>query len=106
MRPPAAAFIRIDMVYAEPDCAIETCYRVSSTAIVADVLRLAAADPAFRGLDIAHAAVGIFGKIADGRQALNDGDRIEIYRPLAADPKNARRARVRQARRKPRVGAQ
>jgi len=45
--------------------------------------------------------VGVFGIIADARQALRDGDRVEIYRPLAADPKLARRARVRQARKRP-----
>jgi putative ubiquitin-RnfH superfamily antitoxin RatB of RatAB toxin-antitoxin module len=33
--------------------------------------------------------------------ALRDGDRIEIYRPLTADPKAARRARAKQARKKP-----
>jgi hypothetical protein len=31
-------------------------------------------------------------------QILEDGDRVEIYRPLAADPKLARRARAKQAR--------
>lgn len=66
-----------------------------------DVLRLAADDPAFAGIDIANAAVGVFGRVADAAQVLNDRDRVEIYRPLAADPKNARRARVRQARRRP-----
>jgi putative ubiquitin-RnfH superfamily antitoxin RatB of RatAB toxin-antitoxin module len=92
--------IRVEVVYAEPQRAIERAYQLEVPATLADALRLAAADPAFAGIDIEHAAVGVFGRIADLRQALNDRDRVEIYRPLAADPKTARRARVRQARRR------
>ncbi len=46
-------------------------------------------------------AVGIFGRLAGRDQLLEAGDRIEIYRPLAADPKAARRARAKQARENP-----
>lgn len=38
--------------------------------------------------------VGIFGKVVSPDRALADGDRIEIYRPLPADPKEARRRRA------------
>ena len=53
----------------------------------------------FEGLDLATARMGIFGKaIGDPRtHALADGDRVEIYRPLKADPKEARKARARKA---------
>ncbi len=37
---------------------------------------------------------GIFGKRADADARLHDGDRVEIYRPLTVDPKEARRRRV------------
>ncbi len=96
-----ATEISVDVVYAEPDHAIERCYRIAAPASMADVLRLAAADPVFAGIDFAHAAVGVFGIIADVGDTLRDRDRVEIYRPLAADPKLARRARVRQARKRP-----
>ena len=39
-------------------------------------------------------AVGIFGKRVDLDQRLAEGDRVEIYRPLAMDPKEARRQRA------------
>ena len=39
--------------------------------------------------------VGIFGRRVDLGERLRDGDRVEIYRPLAMDPKEARRRRVR-----------
>jgi putative ubiquitin-RnfH superfamily antitoxin RatB of RatAB toxin-antitoxin module len=53
----------------------------------------------FEGLDLASAKMGIFGKVvADPRtHVLADGDRVEIYRPLTADPKEARKARARKA---------
>lgn len=37
--------------------------------------------------------VGVWGKVADLTQCVQDGDRIEIYRPLTVDPKVARRTR-------------
>jgi hypothetical protein len=38
--------------------------------------------------------VGIFGEIAGLQDPVRDGDRVEIYRPLLADPKEARRRRA------------
>ena len=46
------------------------------------------------GLDLASCPVGIFGKKKTPDTMLRDGDRVEIYRPLVADPKDARRRRV------------
>ena len=43
-------------------------------------------------------AVGIFGVPCDHQFVPRDGDRIEIYRPLRADPKESRRARVKAGR--------
>jgi uncharacterized protein len=44
------------------------------------------------------APVGIFGEPCERTAVPRDGDRIEIYRPLSADPKESRRDRVRRAR--------
>ena len=47
------------------------------------------------GLDVPwNADVGIFGELCDRAAVPRDGDRIEIYRPLKADPKESRRARA------------
>ena len=46
------------------------------------------------GLDMDTCPVGIFGKKKTPDTVLRDGDRVEIYRPLVADPKDARRRRV------------
>lgn len=45
-------------------------------------------------LDIAKCKLGIFGKLTKADAVLRDRDRIEIYRPLIADPKEVRRQRA------------
>jgi len=47
----------------------------------------------------AISAYGIFGRKVTSAHSLADGDRIEIYRPLRADPRAARRARAKPRRR-------
>ena len=46
------------------------------------------------GIDWATADAGVFGKITKKDAVLNDGDRVEIYRPLIADPKEMRKKRA------------
>lgn len=45
-------------------------------------------------IDLRRYKVGIYGKVVGLDQALDEGDRVEIYRPLIADPKEARRRRA------------
>ena len=45
--------------------------------------------------DAEHVGVAVFGEKVDGGHALSDGDRVELLRPLQADPKDARRRRAR-----------
>jgi putative ubiquitin-RnfH superfamily antitoxin RatB of RatAB toxin-antitoxin module len=92
--------LRIEIVYAEPRRVIVKALHVAPGSCVADALRLAALDPDFAGVDLANSALGIFGRLAQADHALQEGDRVEIYRPLSADPKAARRARAKRARRK------
>jgi putative ubiquitin-RnfH superfamily antitoxin RatB of RatAB toxin-antitoxin module len=42
-------------------------------------------------IDLAVNKVGVFGKLCPLERVLQDGDRVEIYRPLVADPKDVRR---------------
>ena len=94
--------ILIEVAYAEPRRAIpELDVELGGDTLegrvdLVDRQPLAAADLDFSGVDIAHSAVGVFGRRARLDQPLNEGDRIEIYRPLAADPKSTRRARAKQ----------
>ena len=96
--PHERSVILVEVAYAEPHRAIVKVVRLAAPATIADALAVAAADPDFSGIDIAHAPVGVFGRLARPEQQLRAGDRIEIYRALAADPKIARRARAKQVR--------
>ena len=51
----------------------------------------------FPNIDLSTDAVGIFGQRASLKHTVSNGDRIEIYRPLAIDPKQGRRRRAGQA---------
>ena len=48
----------------------------------------------FPEIDLAVAKVGIYGKRVEPDTVLSAGDRVEIYRPLLIDPKEARRQRA------------
>ena len=92
--------LRIEIGYAEPQRVIVKVLCLPPGSRVADALRLAALDPDFIGVDLANSLLGIFGRLCRPDHVLQPGDRIEIYRPLAADPKTARRERAKQARKK------
>jgi len=51
----------------------------------------------FAEIDLAAAPIGIWGKPVDRAEVLQEGDRVEIYRPLIIDPKEARRLRAEKA---------
>jgi putative ubiquitin-RnfH superfamily antitoxin RatB of RatAB toxin-antitoxin module len=87
----------IEIVYAQPLRSIVKHLSMPRGAVIADALALAAADRDFFGIDLSGSAVGIFGKVVQRDQPLQDGDRIEIYRPLAEEPKLARRNRASRA---------
>jgi hypothetical protein len=48
----------------------------------------------FPEIDLGTNKIGIFGKAAKLDAVLSEGDRVEIYRPLIADPKEARKKRA------------
>ncbi|WP_417662879.1 RnfH family protein [Pseudomonas sp.] len=53
----------------------------------------------FPGLDLANSPLGIFGKAVakPEERVMEDGERVEIYRPLIADPKEVRKQRAAKA---------
>lgn len=48
----------------------------------------------FPEIDPAAMKTGIYSRVCPGTERVRDGDRVEIYRPLIADPKEARKARA------------
>ncbi len=74
--------------------AFEIEVQVSVGATVLDAIRASGALERFPLIDISTATVGIWGRASSLAGLLAPGDRVEIYRPLAIDPKEARRKRA------------
>ena len=87
--------LRVEVVYALADAQHVVELKLPTNATVADALERVRKLPAFAGIDIDNASVGIFGTVVtDRNQRLSEGDRVEIYRPLTVDPMTARRLRA------------
>ena len=78
--------MKVEVVSARPDGATIVTVALPAGATVRDALAAAR---------LSGVAVGIFGRRVNLETKLADGDRVEIYRPLAMDPKEARRRRAR-----------
>lgn len=62
---------------------------------VADALEAARVRERFPELDWGAARLGVWSRPCAASRVLREGDRVEAYRPLAADPREQRRARLR-----------
>jgi uncharacterized protein len=89
--------LNIEIVYALPARVFRWRLAVPEGSCVGDALATAALAEAGLAAEDFAARVGIFGKLVEPSQALRDGDRIELYRPLQVDPKDARRKRASEA---------
>ena len=78
----------------EAGFAIETAVQVEANATVLDAIRASGVLVRFAQIDISTQSVGVWGRRCALDTALAEGDRVEIYRPLATDPKEARRRRA------------
>ncbi len=90
----ADAQIVIELVYAKPDEQVLEPLAVPADATIESAIRQSGLLERFPEIDLAVNKVGVFGKAAALGAGLNAGDRIEIYRPLIADPKEARKKRA------------
>ena len=86
--------MRLEVAYAaEPQQAL-VAIELQEGATVERALQAVAAMPPFADLPLDSMSVGIFGRLASRQTLLKEGDRLELYRPLAADPREARRRRA------------
>lgn len=83
--------IKVEVVYAEAEYQFLQPVVVPSDSTVADALRESDLTKQFPQIDFDQLQAGIWGKAVTRDRALVDGDRVEIYRPLELDPKEARR---------------
>jgi len=84
----------VEVVYALPDRqrVVQIPLREGMTALEAvQAAGLEREFPEIAGRDL---VLGIYGRSVESTQALRDGDRVEIYRPLNFDPRDARRRAV------------
>jgi putative ubiquitin-RnfH superfamily antitoxin RatB of RatAB toxin-antitoxin module len=93
------SMIDVEVVYAAVDRQVLLLVTVPTGTSVRAALLASGVGEAFAELDLADCPVGIFGKvIADpDSRPVQAGDRLEIYRPLLADPKEVRRLRAAKA---------
>ena len=86
--------MKIEVVYALPTSQKVHRVDLASGATVADALRAVSEIPPFADLLLDEMPVGVFGERVARDRPLQSGDRVEIYRTLAVDPKEARRLRA------------
>lgn len=88
-----AESIEVEVAYAEPGRQFLRRIVLPEGSSVDDAIRTSALEADF-GIDASNLASGIWSRIVPRTTRLNDGDRVELYRPLTADPKEARRRRA------------
>lgn len=81
--------ITVEVTYARSDEQALIELKVNEGATVSDAIALSKITDKFPEIDLEKNKVGIFGKKTTLETKLNEFDRVEIYRPLIADPKAA-----------------
>lgn len=86
--------IRVQVCFAKPDMQILRDLTVPQGTTIEQALRRSGMLRDAPEIDLTVCRVGIYGKLKAPDTVLRDRDRIEIYRPLIADPKESRRKRA------------
>jgi putative ubiquitin-RnfH superfamily antitoxin RatB of RatAB toxin-antitoxin module len=94
-----STLLSVELAYAEPGAQVLIPLSLPDGATLRDALAASGILTRFPHLDPATLKTGVFGKLKPLDAPLADHDRVELYRPLVADPKAARRRRVEKARR-------
>jgi uncharacterized protein len=97
------ARLKVEVVYALPAEQVLIELQVKEGTTVGQAIALSGIQERFPDLRVSRGLVGIFGRPVELDALLCDGDRVEIYRPLLANPKQARRERAKKPG-KPAVG--
>lgn len=83
--------MQIGIAYSEPNQQIWMNLEVPETVTVQEAIERSGILKQFPHIDLESQKVGIFGKLAKLTAALKAGDRVEIYRPIIADPETVPR---------------
>ncbi len=90
----AEATIRVQVCHALPDSAFVAELTLPAGATLRQAVDASALLQRHPGIDLDAQKLGVFGKVKPADAPLRDGDRVEVYRPLQADPKETRRRRA------------
>lgn len=90
----SAETFKVEVAYARPDVQVIIPVQVEPGTTIADAIRLSKIMEAFPEIDLDVNKVGVFGKLGKLDNPVRAGDRVEICRPLVADPKEVRRKRA------------
>ena len=91
-----AETIKVEVAYALPQKQVILGLEVEADATLEQVIHASGILQQFPEIDLSQNRVGVFGKLGKLTDTLHAGDRVEIYRPLIADPKVVRRERAAQ----------
>jgi hypothetical protein len=91
-----AKYFAIEVAYAIPAEQVILSLEVNDAATIEEAIHQSGILERFPEIDLSQNKVGVFGKLSKLNSTLRPGDRIEIYRPLIADPKAVRRERAAQ----------
>lgn len=83
--------IEVEVVFALADRQELIAVAIAAGSTVADAISASAIASKFPHHDLMSRPVGIWGRLVEPGRVLDDGDRVEILRPLEIDPREARR---------------
>lgn len=92
--PEAAPLIKIQVCYGTSSRQFLQTLTVPKGTLLHDAILRSGLLEEYSEIDLSHCRVGIFGKLKTLETVVRDADRIEVYRRLIADPKDARRNRA------------
>jgi uncharacterized protein len=90
----ADPLIAVEVAYASPEQQVILALKIPEGSTVEQAIKASGLLNHFPGITWADITAGIFGSVCKLDQPLKQADRVEIYRPLIHDPKEARRQRA------------
>ena len=96
--PENSGLLRVTVVFAHPEHQTPVRLELPSGSTVGMAIRASGLLEKHPDIDLAHNAVGIYGRRVRLDALLYEGDRVEIYRPLPVDPRALRQQRAAQNR--------
>jgi uncharacterized protein len=86
--------IEVEVAYAKPEAQVILTITVTEGTTLEQAVNLSKVLDYFQDINHSELKLGIFGVVCKPNQTLRHGDRVEIYRALSRDPKEARRNRA------------